>query len=147
MSNTIIGIDPGTTTGFAAFRDGKLFHLQSCSTLELLDMIRDAEDWAGIVFEDSRRTSFAFSARNARTSVAAQLKIARNIGMVDGFCALIEQAAADACIPILGLRPEDKGQKLDAARFTALTGWAAPSNQHQRDAAVVAWRYRNGWRT
>ena len=37
-------------------------------------------------------------------------------------------------------------QKLDAARFKALTGWAAPSNQHQRDAAVVAWRYRNGWR-
>ena len=33
-------------------------------------------------------------------------------------------------------------QQLPAATFAHITSWSARSNQHERDAAMVAWPYR-----
>lgn len=30
---------------------------------------------------------------------------------------------------------------LDAEQFAKVTGWTGSSNQHERDAAMVAWQY------
>lgn len=155
MTTTIIGIDPGQDSGLAVFENGALVRLMTLSPLHLIEQLHllgisrelaNGIPLHGIVMEDSRKTSHSFTAIAGARGIRAQLKIARNVGMVDGQCALIEQWATIHKVPLLALSPEQKGQKLDAARFKALTGWAAPSNQHQRDAAVVAWRYRNGWK-
>ena len=38
--------------------------------------------------------------------------------------------------------PKHKGAKLDAEQFAKVTGWTGSSNQHERDADMVAWQYR-----
>ena len=41
-----------------------------------------------------------------------------------------------------GISPASKGAKLSAEAFTRATGWTGASNQHTRDAAMCAWKYR-----
>jgi hypothetical protein len=92
-----------------------------------------------VVFEDSRLISHTWS---TATSRAAALKMARNVGEIDAWCRLITQVCADMSLPALGISPKGKGQKINGQIFKSLTGWAGPSNQHERDAAMVAWPYR-----
>ena len=56
---------------------------------------------------------------------------------------LIVEACAKHGIPAHGISPKGKGRKVDADRFHAITGWSARCNQHERDAAMVAWPFRN----
>ena len=44
-------------------------------------------------------------------------------------------------MPRIGVSPLRKGSKLTAARFAKVTGWQGRSNQHERDAAMCAFRY------
>ena len=71
----------------------------------------------------------------------------RNVGEIDAWCVLIETLCASLGIACFGLAPSAKagsahGAKIDAATFSRLTGWAGRSNQHQRDAAMIAWSFR-----
>jgi hypothetical protein len=75
-------------------------------------------------------------------SRAAALKIARNVGQIDAWCSLITAICADLGIPAHGISPTAKGAKLDAEAFALVTRWTGRSNQHERDAAMVAWPYR-----
>jgi len=134
----ILGIDPGASTGLAFFRDGKLSALETIqphtlpATLKALMPTR-------VVFEDSRLQSHVWT---SVPSKAAALKMARNIGQIDAWCTLITAVCADLGIAAHGISPAGKGGKLNAAEFERLTGWAGKSNNHERDAAVVAWRFR-----
>lgn len=135
---TIIGIDPGAKTGVAIFNKGLLTELRTTTpsgVAALLDEIQPER----VVFEDSRLTSPVWS---RGTTAAARIKIARNVGQVDAICGLICEACGRIGIEALGISPKNKGAKLDAERFSQVTGWATRSNQHERDAAMVAWMYR-----
>lgn len=134
----ILGIDPGASTGLAFYREGKLSGLETIqphtlpATLKALMPTR-------VVFEDSRLQSHVWT---SVPSKAAALKMARNIGQIDAWCTLITAVCADLGIAAHGISPAGKGGKLNAAEFERLTGWAGKSNNHERDAAVVAWRFR-----
>lgn len=134
----LLGIDPGTHTGVAFFEGGRLVELRTIHPLALYDLLAGSKA-TRVVFEDSRLTSPVWS---RDTTAAARLKIARNVGQVDGICSLIVEACARIGIDALGISPKGKGAKLDAAQFEKVTGWATASNQHARDAAMVAWPYR-----
>lgn len=134
----IIGIDPGTHTGMAFFKAGKLVELRTIHPLTIYDMLAQY-GYERVIFEDSRLTSPVWS---RGTNTAARIKIARNVGQVDGICSLICEACERVGIEALGISPKNKGAKLDAEQFAKLTGWTASSNQHTRDAAMVAWKYR-----
>ena len=135
---TIIGIDPGTHTGIAIFQDGKLHSLQTIHTLDIFPAL---ELWkpSRVVFEDSRLTSHLFTT-NKNPKVAKSM--ARKVGQVDMVCGLIVEACDRLGIAAHGISPKDKGAKLNAEKFKALTGWAGASNEHCRDAATVAWPFR-----
>ncbi len=136
----ILGIDPGTQTGLAYFDKGELFKLETVHPLDLKEKLVTAwTEFDQVIFEDSRLTRPVWS---RDTSAAARLKIARNVGMVDMVCNMIVQACEQAQKPARGISPKAKGAKLSAARFEMVTGWTARSNQHERDAAMVAWPYR-----
>lgn len=134
----ILGIDPGQQTGLAFFRDGKLSGLETIqphtlpATLKALMPTR-------VVFEDSRLQSHVWT---SVPSKAAALKMARNIGQIDAWCTLITAVCADLGIPAHGISPTAKGAKVKAEAFVATTGWTGRANQHERDAAMVAWPYR-----
>lgn len=137
-SRTLIGIDPGKNTGIAIYRDGALCELHTLSPdmIEAL-LVRVRPDL--VVYEDSRKQSPVFS---RGVSARATLKIARNVGEIDQLCRQIEDMCRRHGLESVGVSPLRKGAKVDAARFAILAGWLQRSNQHERDAAMVAHPYR-----
>lgn len=137
----ILGIDPGSATGVATFVDGALHEVITVTPLGALDIVKDLQP-ARVVFEDSRLVTRLWNARG-KQNMGTALAAARSVGQVDRLCSMIVEQCALLGIPAHGISPTSKGAKLDAARFKAITGWVARTNQHERDAAMVAWPYRN----
>ena len=135
----ILGIDPGAKIGMAIYQDGKLKSLHTTDLLGALSFIR-IERPALVVIEDSTLQSHIFTAPGLRH--AAAMKIARNIGEVDMACKLIKYVCRDCGIGYSSLSPKDKGKKMDRAAFAKITGWQEACNQHERDAGMVAWRFK-----
>lgn len=146
MSTTILGIDPGAHTGLATFKDGMLLALETITPLHLERTIRERAP-ALVIFEDSRLQSRTWTARG-KASKGAGLATARDLGQVDAWCRLIVDICEELGIPARGISPAAKGAKRDATNFKALTGWEKRCNQHERDAAMVAWTCRgaNTWK-
>lgn len=133
----IIGIDPGQRTGIAICRDGALCELRTVSPEQIESVLVEVRPGL-VVFEDSRKQSAVFI---RGTNARSMLKIARNVGEVDQLCRQIEALCDRMRIACVGVSPLRKGAKLSAARFCAMTGWPGRSNQHERDAAMCAFRY------
>lgn len=133
----IIGLDPGVSTGVAVYRAGQLAHLQTIEPHEIDAYITEVQP-ARVVFEDSRLQSKVWTPAKG----AAALKVARNIGEIDAWCRLIAAVCERQGIAAHGISPKSKGAKLTAEQFAVVTGWAGRSNQHERDAALVARPYR-----
>ena len=135
----LIGIDPGSNTGAALYRDGELRALRTIAPVEIhaliLKLVPDV-----VVFEDSRLQSRVWTGNKLRPGAAS--KVARDVGRIDAWCDLIEAACKPLRISCHGVSPKGKGAKLDAAQFRRATGWDGRSNQHERDAAMCAFRYR-----
>ena len=134
----ILGIDPGANTGVASYIGGKLVHLCTISPVEIADKLESVRP-SRVVFEDSRLQSHVWT---TSTSKPAAAKMARNLGEIDAWCKLIVAVCAGLDIPAHSVSPLGKGNKLAADQFQRITGWTGPSNQHERDAAMVAWPYR-----
>lgn len=133
----VLGIDPGASTGCAIYRAGVLVHLQTIQPHELDSYITEVRP-AQVIFEDSRLQSHIWTPAKG----AAALRIARNIGEIDAWCRLITAICERMSIPARGISPRDKGSKLTAQQFELMARWSGRSNQHERDAGVVAWRHR-----
>lgn len=138
MPVKLLGLDPGANTGAAVYIAGVLSELRTVEPQDIADLLRDLAP-ERVIYEDSRKESFVWTTKGSR---AAALKMARNIGEVDGWCKLIEATCKKLGIPCHGVSPTKKGAKVDAAAFGRITGWTKPSNQHARDAAMTAWPYR-----
>ena len=135
----VIGIDPGQHTGVAEYLDGRLSALATIQPTRISAMLENVGADL-VVYEDSRLQSHVWTRVKAP---AAAAKMARNVGMVDAWCLLIETECARLGIKCIGMSPREKGAKLNAEQFRAVTGWAGRSNEHERDGAMVAWRLRN----
>ena len=134
----IVGIDPGSQTGVAIFTNGALTELRTTTpngVAALLDEIQPER----VVFEDSRLTKATWG---RGVSPAALRKIARNVGQIDACCSQLVDLCAVRGIVAHGISPKGKGAKVTAEKFMRLTGYAGRTNQHQRDAAMVAYPYR-----
>lgn len=136
----ILGIDPGANTGVATYVNGQLTDLETVSPHQIDRLIRGRTP-ARVIFEDSRLQSHVFSAKS-KLSVPARLKVARDVGEIDAWCSLITAVCAELGISAHGISPQGKGAKLNAAQFASVTSWTGKSNEHTRDAAMVAWKYR-----
>ena len=135
---TILGLDPGAHTGIAVFKSGALWKLETIEPHQIADYLTKAMP-SRVIFEDSRLTSFMFTQVKSR---AAALKMARNVGEIDAWCRLITSVCGELGIACHGISPKGKGAKVGAEAFTRATGWTGASNQHTRDAAMCAWKYR-----
>lgn len=135
----LMGIDPGQRTGAALYRDGALTALCTVTPIEVHTLIREVVPDM-VVFEDSRLQSRVWTANKVRP--AAGLKIARDVGRIDMLCELIQAECERLRITCHGVSPKGKGAKVNAEAFERITGWATASNEHTRDAAMVAYPYR-----
>jgi len=134
----IIGIDPGASTGCAYFSSGKLVQLQTVDPWKIPELLKMSAA-KRVIFEDSRLQSHVWI---TGCNHAATIKMARNLGQVDAWCALIVAVCESLNIPAHGISPKGKGMKMKAEPFAKATGWNGKSNQHERDAAACAWPYR-----
>ena len=134
----VLGIDPGISTGLAHYSSGKLVKLETVNPFQLVTAILAANADL-VVYEDSRRQSHVWAAHG---NIDQKMKIARNVGQVDAWCWLIEEACKQYSIKCSGVSPKGKGHKLSGPAFDDMTGWGGQSNQHTRDAAMCAWPYR-----
>ena len=139
MSKVILGIDPGMNTGIAVFNGGLLEALHTILPHQIENFIRSCSP-GRLVFEDSRLISHIYTTNQKR---AVALNMARKVGQVDAWCNLITLICSDLKVPAHGISPLAKGAKLKAPAFARLTGWVERSNEHERDAATVAWKYRS----
>lgn len=140
---TVLGIDPGKHTGLAWIVDGQLQELEEISPDQIMVTLQACTPTL-VIFEDSRQARRTWTGQG---SAAARAKMARNVGEIDAWCILIETLCKSLGIACYGLPPSAKaggahGSKIDAATFKRITGWAGRSNQHQRDAAMIAWGFR-----
>lgn len=136
----ILGIDPGAKTGLATFEAGVLLALETIQPVHLERTIRAAAP-DRVIYEDSRLQTRAWTA-HSKAHKGAALATARDLGQVDAWCSLIVAICGELNIPVHGISPAAKGPKRSAANFEAYTGWKSRSNQHERDAAMVAWPFR-----
>ena len=113
-------------------------HLDTIAPVEIAARIELARP-ARVVFEDSRLLSYTWTTIKSRP---AALKMARNVGEVDAWCKLIVAVCEQFAIPAHGISPKGKGAKVGAEQFTRVTGWDKRCNEHERDAAMVAWPFR-----
>jgi len=135
----VVGIDPGVNTGVACYGNGKLLSLQTIQPIDIQEYIKESFSDL-IVFEDSRLQSAVWVPSKNK---AVANNIARKIGQVDALCSLIEETCNRWEIKFMRVSPKAKGSKMNAEDFNKLTGYTARSNQHERDAAMVAWQLRN----
>lgn len=138
-STVVLGIDPGRHTGLAWYRGAKLVELLTVAPEQLVPILQST-DITTVVFEDSRKTRHTWGRGPA--SVGAMRKIARNVGQIDAWCIQIEVLCKTCGIACIGLSPREKGAKVSPNDFARITGFQGRSNQHERDAAMVAWPFR-----
>lgn len=145
-----MGIDPGEHTGIALYEDGQLKALSEVQPEDIPQMLVDHVHMVAlVVFEDSRLESAVWTSTGP---LPVRLNMARKVGQIDGFCKIIARTCQKLGIPCHGISPAAKsgvtsrstGKKINAAEFERKTGWTGKSNDHKRDAAMVAWRYRSG---
>jgi hypothetical protein len=137
--SVVLGIDPGANTGMAVYEGGKLKVLLVGHPWNMHGVIKQFQP-DRVVFEDSRLQSNVWSAVGNR---AVACNIARKVGQVDAWCTYLVSICEALQIPCHGISPKEKGGKVDAEEFKRITGWTGTSNEHMRDAAMVAWKYRS----
>lgn len=127
---TVRGIDPGVDTGVAEYRNGKLTALFTVRPWKHLDGWLTPENSDFVAFEDSRQMGM-FRKLGAR-----------QVGEIDAWCRMIEAICKERGVEYVAVSPKQKGKKVNAEMFREITGWTGRTNQHERDAAMVAWPFR-----
>lgn len=133
MTALIIGIDPGSDTGFAVwFPDEQ--RLTFVASMKIHEAMRRVEKMqrAGllkmVVYEDARlRTWFGNKGREAL----------QGAGSIKRECGIWADYLASLGCPYLAVKPTKGATKWDAKQFARVTGWTGRTNEHSRDAACL----------
>lgn len=134
-----IGIDPGVHTGIALWDSGlEIFRfVRSMTITGALTAVRNIEAQhprdVKVVFEDARQRRWIPDTRNLRREMGRR----QGADSVKRDCAIWEEFCSTSGIPYEAVAPGRNRTKLDAEVFRSLTGWADPSNEHARDAAML----------
>jgi len=130
----VIGIDPGTVTGLAAWDtvERKLLKVESH---RILAAMRWVASWNPglVVFEDARKRGCFDRMDEQQRKYGAAVR--EGAGSVKRDCAIWEEFLLERNIPHNGRAP--RLTKKDRDQFHVLTGWTARTNEHGRDAALV----------
>ena len=127
----VVGIDPGINTGFAIVENGKIMRLETLSFWAAIDAINSLENALFIVELPKTRHVWHRGASNK----SAVLKTGMNVGSCIREAELIIDYLEKTGRNYQQVAPQGK---ISAAYFNKITGWEGRSNQHTRDAAMLA---------
>lgn len=129
----VIGIDPGTKTGYAEWdADKKQFRkIESYTILKAIDEVKwlhDIGELSHVVWEDARlRTWFSTKGREAL----------QGAGSIKRDCTIWTEFLTSESIPNRAIKPAAGATKWKSEQFKKITGWDGRTNEHSRDAAIL----------
>lgn len=137
----VVGIDPGTETGYATW-DPIGYKLCEVLSLPIHRALRHLESLSEthapgsllVVFEDCRNLRMV-NGRNWKKDQA----VLQGVGSVKRDCSIWEDFLRDRGIPYHTRKPTPASLKWKAEKFQRITGWASRTNNHARDAAVIVY--------
>jgi hypothetical protein len=134
----ILGIDPGTHTGFALWDADAQRFLEVRETavhraLEYVATLVVTHPTLPVIFEDARlRNWFGNSGREVLQGAGAAKRDAK----------IWEDFLEDKAIPYVARKPGPGSTGWKAEDFNRRTGWQGKTNEHARDAGVLVYGYR-----
>jgi hypothetical protein len=140
----VMGLDVGLNNGFCEFLDGEYKSSFTLTPLQTFELIRNIDRKTVIVMEDSRLQSKLWL--NELSKDAVRLKIARDVGSIDCLCRIYEQMVSENdFVELVSVSPKAKGSKCKTtgALFAKTGIVTSPKNQHERDAVLIAYPFRN----
>lgn len=135
MEGRLIGIDPGTHTGFAVW-DTEKRQLDFVDTIPiheaLLRIWSQRHANVEVYFEDARQRKWY----GTRTAKEDRNKL-QGAGSVKRDSTIWEDALKDWGIPFHAVAPKHNTTKMTPEFFRSLTGWKGRTSEHSRDAAML----------
>lgn len=140
----LIGIDPGTNTGYAVknLETGQFMEIGSAGiimAMDLLDAFFGPECFA--IIEDARLWNGYTKGMKAGEMRAR----AQGSGSVKRDSAIWEEYMKHYGLDYKMVPPSWKGAKIDAKFFSQITGWPGRTNAHGRDAAMLIHATDSAW--
>ena len=130
----IIGIDSGVNTGIGIVHEK--FGLQEVTSMKILDafdlILEKKDQIKGVVVEDARFVKYKVKRERAQGA-----------GSVKRDAILWEDFLIKHNIPYKMVRPNKQITKWESKKFAEYTGWTKQTNNHGRDAALLALSFRN----
>jgi hypothetical protein len=136
----VIGIDPGKSTGYAEF-DVDSSRVIRMGTMDFWGVYKHLETmyrnatWVNVVIEVPN-TKHVW--HKGAVSEAAKNRTAVNVGSVIREAELLAQGIETLGIHVTRVPPKGK---VDATKFKSFTGLEGVTNQHERDAVIMAIAY------
>lgn len=140
-----IGIDTGVNTGVAVWdnRQRTFLQIETMKIHKAMELVRDykvvaATDHTKLVVrvEDARqRTWYGYT-----TPQKDRAKL-QGVGSVKRDCTIWEDFLSDMKVEFQMVAPKNNATKMSADSFKAITGWKKPTNEHNRDAAMLVFGF------
>lgn len=130
----VIGIDPGTTTGFALWNAERreLLAVESWKIHLAMKLVESLKaDKPLVIFEDAR------SMRISGGKTFGKEERLQGVGSVKRDSSIWEDFLEDLGVPYQARMWKPGTTKWSAEEFKRVTGWAQKTNNHARDAAVI----------
>ena len=141
----IIGIDPGVSTGYAAW-DATARQLSAVQTLMIHEAMANVAEIhrAGLLhsvtFEDARLRKWfgGMDAEQARYGAGVR----EGVGSVKRDCSIWADYLGSLGVPYRAQAPRTGLTKITADLFRMQTGWVGRTSEHARDAALLVFGQR-----
>lgn len=140
-----IGIDTGVNTGVAVWDNRQRTFLQIETmkihkAMELVEQYKGKASFEGtkiiVRVEDARqRTWYGYT-----TPQKDRAKL-QGVGSVKRDCTIWEDFLSDMKVEFQMVAPKNNATKMSADSFKAITGWKKPTNEHNRDAAMLVFGF------
>lgn len=136
--NAIIGIDPGTETGFAIWIPAaKSFHMvETVSILHAIGLVTETEARYGKILvrieNPHLRNWFGDTGREKL----------QGAGSIKRDFAIWAEFFGRTSIPYEEVAPKNLKTKVKPEYFRKLTGWKGRTSSHARDAAMMVFKYQ-----
>jgi Holliday junction resolvasome RuvABC endonuclease subunit len=136
----VIGIDPDMRKcGVCALNDGEIELLMSEGTSQLLSVIASCVEGGEVFAIEDVNAVKTIYAKNRRSNVAVQTRIAQNVGMVKAAATILTDYARFHGKDVILVPPGiGKQTKKNAKLFAELTGYKGSTNEDTRDAYWIA---------
>lgn len=140
----VVSIDPGKTTGTAllSLETGKVIRVFSDGFWECFERITAMPQWwIFVIIESSVTQKHIWQKKGKPNKAAVMGAVGRSIGQNNAQAELLADGFRRRGYYVKTVRPSNT--KLKREQVRSITGFESSTNEHNRDAIMIAWAHRN----